>query len=225
MSRTADAVSQATVMAYKYISIARGIVLADDVAVAEIEEAMQTAERSSDQIAVILVRMALGIVLVHHSAADSQRGYDILTELRETCVRERYALNSVPILNVYAARESVDHGDIDGGVEQLRATCDGMVETGNIGNLDLATVALVETLLARGSADDIAEAEAAVERLGASLGEAVWVVPCREWMRLRALIARARGDDPAYQQLKARYRQASTELGFEGHMAWAAAMP
>ena len=225
MSRTADAVSQATVMAYKYISIARGIVLADDVAVAEIEEAMQTAERSSDQIAVILVRMALGIVLVHHSAADSQRGYDILTELRETCVRERYALNSVPILNVYAARESVDHGDVNGGVEQLRATCDDMVETGNIGNLDLATVALVETLLARGSADDIAEAEVAVERLGASLGEAVWVSRAVSGMRLRALIARARGDAPAYQQLKARYRQVSTELGFEGHMAWAAAMP
>jgi class 3 adenylate cyclase len=225
MSRSADAVSRATVMAYKYISIARGIVLADDVAVAEIEEAMQTAERSSDQIAVVLIRMALGIVLVHHRNADSQRGYSILTELRETCIRERYALNSVPILNVYAARENVDNGDIDLGVEQLRAACDGMVETGSIGNLDLATVALVETLLARGSADDITEADLAVERLATSLGEAVWVSRAVSGMRLRALIARARGDEAAYQELKTQYRQASTDLGFEGHMAWAAAMP
>ena len=225
MSRTADAVSQATVMAYKYISIARGIVLADDVAVAEIEEALRTSERSSDEIAVILIRMALGIVLVHYGTDNSQRGYDILSELRETCVKERYALNVVPILNVYAGREKVDQGNVDDGVEQLRAACDDMVETGNIGNLDLATVALVEALLARGSADDVIEAEEAVERLVTSLGEAVWVSRAVSGMRLRALIARSRGDHATYEALKGQYRRAATELGFEGHMAWAAAMP
>lgn len=186
---------------------------------------MRTSERSSDEIAVILIRMALGIVLVHYGTDNNQRGYDILSELRETCVKERYALNVVPILNVYAGREMVDHGNVDDGVEQLRAACDDMVETGNIGNLDLATVALVETLLGRGSANDVTEAEEAVERLTASLGEAVWVSRAVSGMRLRALIARSRGDHATYEALKGQYRRAATDLGFEGHMAWAAAMP
>ena len=44
-------------------------------------------------------------------------------------------------------------------------------------------------------------------------------------LRLRALLAQARGDEPAYRELRDRYRAMATELGFEGHMAWAAAMP
>jgi hypothetical protein len=41
---------------------------------------------------------------------------------------------------------------------------------------------------------------------------------------LRALLARANGDNEAYRELKERYRNMATSLGFEGHMAWAEAM-
>jgi len=37
------------------------------------------------------------------------------------------------------------------------------------------------------------------------------------------LLAQARGDD-AYRELRDRYRAMSNELGFEGHMKWAAEM-
>jgi adenylate cyclase len=43
--------------------------------------------------------------------------------------------------------------------------------------------------------------------------------------RLRALLARARGDEDAYCDYRDRYRATATELGFEGHMAMAEAMP
>ena len=43
-------------------------------------------------------------------------------------------------------------------------------------------------------------------------------------LRLRALLARARGDDVDYQDLARRYRAMAESLGFEGHIAWAAAM-
>ncbi len=42
---------------------------------------------------------------------------------------------------------------------------------------------------------------------------------------MRALLAQARGDDEAYRELKERYRDMATSLGFEGHMKWAEAMP
>jgi adenylate cyclase len=43
-------------------------------------------------------------------------------------------------------------------------------------------------------------------------------------LRLRALLARAHGDDSGYQEFADRYRKLATSLGFEGHMAIANAM-
>ncbi len=42
--------------------------------------------------------------------------------------------------------------------------------------------------------------------------------------RLRALFARAQGDEAAYRVLTDRYRAMATSLGFEGHFAIAEAM-
>ena len=43
-------------------------------------------------------------------------------------------------------------------------------------------------------------------------------------LRLRALLARARGDETAYRDLAERYRAMAESLGFEGHIAMAEAM-
>jgi hypothetical protein len=65
-------------------------------------------------------------------------------------------------------RRKPDHSrDADSAVAQLRAVTDDMFSAGNIGNVDVATAVLVETLLARGGKDDSAEAEAATDRLAA----------------------------------------------------------
>jgi adenylate cyclase len=44
-------------------------------------------------------------------------------------------------------------------------------------------------------------------------------------LRLRALPARARGDDTARRDYRDRDRALATSLGFEGHIKWADAMP
>jgi hypothetical protein len=44
-------------------------------------------------------------------------------------------------------------------------------------------------------------------------------------LRLQALVVRAHGDDTAYRDYRDHYRAMATELGFEGHIAWAEAMP
>ena len=43
--------------------------------------------------------------------------------------------------------------------------------------------------------------------------------------RLRALLARANGDDTAYRDYRDRYSAMATSLGFEGHMKRAEAVP
>jgi hypothetical protein len=71
----------------------------------------------------------------------------------------------------------------------------------------------------------VAEAEAAIERLAAApADEDPWVRDI--WLlRLRASLARAHSDDAAYLKFRDRYRDVAKTLGFEGHIAWAEAMP
>jgi hypothetical protein len=77
-------------------------------------------------------------------------------------------------------------------------------------------------LLDRGAEGDVAEAEAAIDRLAAAPAGLV----IREiWLlRLRAPLAGARGDVNAYADFRDRYRDMARTLGFEGHIAWADAM-
>jgi adenylate cyclase len=89
-----------------------------------------------------------------------------------------------------------------------------------------ATTVLVEALLRRGADGDPQDAHAAIDRL---VGAAVptdpsFVLHEIPLLRLRALLARARGDEAGYREFRDRYRAKATECGLEGHMAWAEAM-
>ena len=61
-----------------------------------------------------------------------------------------------------------------------------------------ATGVLVETLLERGTDGDVAEAEAAIDRLAAAPADDGLVIREIWLLRLRALLARAHGDEAAY---------------------------
>ena len=71
----------------------------------------------------------------------------------------------------------------------------------------------------------MAEAEAAIERLADAPADDGLVIRDIWLLRLRALLARARGDEAAYRDYRDRYRDMATSLGFKGHMRWAEAMP
>jgi hypothetical protein len=86
------------------------------------------------------------------------------------------------------------------------------------------TGVLVETLLDRGADGDVAEAEAAIERVAAAPAEEGLVIRDIWLLRLRALLARAHGDATAYAQLRDRYRDMARTFGFEGHIEWSEAM-
>jgi hypothetical protein len=225
MARAADPASLAVAAAYKYVGIGRGILLADDAALTEITEVCRLAERCSEDLPLVLLRMTLGIALVQRdSPADRARGVAMLAELRDTCIKERYALNIVSGLELNMARETANE-DIDRAVQQARAAVEEVFGSGNFANSEGGTQVLVELLLARGAQDDLAEAEAAIERLAGALPGSEWVTRDISLLRLRALLAQTHGDEAAYRDYRNRYRAMANDLGFEGHMAWAAAMP
>ncbi len=227
MARSADPLSYAAVVAYVYNpGIPYGVLRPDDSALNEIEDALQIAERSGDDVALTLARMTLGHALVHRpTAADRDRGQKLLTELSDVLVRRGYFLADLPIIEVYLAREKARRGDRDDAIPLMRAAVDRLVREGQLQGWGTpATGVLAETLLERRADGDMAEAEAAIERLAVAPADEGLVIREIWLLRLRALLARAHGDAAAYAHLRDRYRNMARTLGFEGHIAWAEAM-
>ena len=64
-----------------------------------------------------------------------------------------------------------------------------------------------------------------IERLAAAPADEGLVIREIWLLRLQALLARAHGDEAGYRDYRDRYRDMARTLGFEGHIAWAEAMP
>jgi class 3 adenylate cyclase len=228
MARSADPASYATVVAFAYVGgIPCGVLRPDDSAVGEIEDALQIAERSGDDLAVALARLTLGVALVHrHTDAKLDRGHKLLAEVSEVFLRRGYMLGALPIINVYLARERARCGDRNKAIPQMRAAVDHLFREEQLLNQCVpATGVLVETLLDHGTESDVSEAEAAINRLAAASADDSLAIRDILLLRLRALMARAHGDAATYAEFRDRYRDMAKTLGFEGHIAWAEAMP
>ncbi|MGO9152272.1 ATP-binding protein, partial [Mycobacterium sp.] len=227
MARNTDPPSYVAVVGFVSGAMPFGVLRPDDSAVREIEDGLRIAERSGDDWAVALARMTLGRALVHrNTAAERDRGQNLLAEVSETFLRRADFLCELPSVNVYLARERARRGDRDEAIPLMRAAADHLFRQGQLLGFGIpATGVLVETLLDRGTESDVAEAQAAIERLASVPADEGLVMRDIWLVRLRALLARAHGDEARYRELRDQYRQTAKTLGFEGHIDWAEAMP
>jgi len=228
MARFADPMSYAFAVAWAYFpSVSNGVLQPNDSVVHELEDALRIAERSSDDVAVTFILTTLAVALVHRqAAADRDRGQRLLAEVSDVFLRQGYLLSELPLANVYLARERARRGDRDDVIALMRAAVDHLFREERLLGYGIPTTGvLVETLLDRGADADLVEAEAAIERLAAAPADEGLVIREIWLLRSRTLLARARGDMVAYADLRDRYRAMAKTLGFEGHIAWAEAMP
>jgi hypothetical protein len=209
------------------MGIPLGVLRPDDRARHEIEDALRIAERSSDDTVVGYIRAALALALMHRQkAAERDRGQKLGAEVGEVLRNQGRNLCDLPITEVYLARERARAGDRDDAIALMRSTVDHLFRTGRLLLWGVpATGVLVETLLDRCADGDAAEAEAAIERLAAAPADDGLVIREVWLLRLHALLARAHGDDARYREYRDRHRDMAKTLGFEGHIAWAEAMP
>jgi hypothetical protein len=223
MARNSDPTTLALVLAWTYgLAITYGVIRADDSAVHASEEALQTAQRASSDIAVSLAEYALGNALLYRdAAADHRRGLELMVQAREW-QRERMP-SLVPVTELAAARERARRGDRDAAIPVMRNAVDELHQAGRLGYGVWGTGVLVSTLLDRGTEGDLAEAQEAIDWL-ANLPDDGSAIREITLLRLRALLARANGDDVAYGDLVNRYRAMAESLGFEGHIDWAEVM-
>jgi adenylate cyclase len=128
MASGADPMWHALVIAYGYgFAIRDGVLLADDAALRDIEEALAIAERSSEDVALGMARWALGLALVHRdSPAERERGLAVLGQVRDMCLEGRFYRFVLAAVDVFTARARARCGDRDSAIRQLRTVIDDM---------------------------------------------------------------------------------------------------
>ena len=224
IARTHEPVTRGAVTWYTHtIAIVNGVLEPSDAILRETEEALPVAEQCGQDV-------ALGLALSNYACVLLRRGQqreqatELLAQTREMAMQGRYSMPGVAVIDIVAAEEKIRLGALDEAIELARTAFDDVLEGGSVIWSPMATSVLVDALLKRGTAADLREAEAAVDKFAALATEPGFVLKQIWLLRLRTLLARAHGDDIAYRDYRDRYRKMAQELGFEGHVAWAEAM-
>jgi adenylate cyclase len=225
MARASDPITRAGVMWFTYVTaIGYGVLLPDATALRDTADTLTLAEQSGDDFALDLARTARGVTLVHQHGPQREAGFELLAKIREKALNQRFALVALPVVDIHTASEKARLGDLDDAIALARTVVDDLFDSGGCIWTALATTALVEALLQRAGDADLGDARAAIDRLAAVPTDPGFVLNELALQRLRALLARAHGDEARYREFLDGYRAKATSLGFEGDMALAEAM-
>ena len=226
MVKTAESVTRSGVLYYTHtMAILHGVLRPGDAIVHEMTEILSEAEQTGEDVAFGLAKSNVGFALLHRGSDSRAYALELLAQVRDIAMRQRYSRTAIPMIDTFVAQDRALRLDLDGAIELSRATVGDEIDSGGTIFVPMATNVLVEALLQRGSDGDIQEARSAIDRLAAVEVEPGLVLYDIWLLRLRTLLAHAQGDDVAYRDYRDRYRKMANELGFEGHMAWAEAMP
>jgi adenylate cyclase len=201
------------------IGVANGLLLPGAAMLRESAETLRVAEECGDEFALASARFLRGLVLAEYEGPQRADGFKLPAQSRETALRDRVNQAALQQLKVERAKEEARSGDLDSAIALLRAVVEEQFKTDSMMFLGAGVTALVESLLERGGQADVLEAATAIEQLGAVSTEPDFVLSDVALLRLRALFARARGDEASYRDFAERYSAMATSFGFEGHMA------
>jgi adenylate cyclase len=226
MARAYEPITRAAALYFTHIvATMNGVVPPTAAVLHEAEEALAAAEQSGENVALAQGRQYVGLMLVRLGGNSRARGFQLLEQVRAMTLEQRYNLSVVPLIDAHVAQEKTRVGDFAGAILQSRAAVNEFFGLGSKVWSGYATNVLVDALTQSGNDADLQEAKVAVDRL-ARLPIEPGVVVHELWLlRARALLARACRDEVTYHGLRDDYRKTATELGFEGHMAMADAMP
>ncbi|MDP7704639.1 adenylate/guanylate cyclase domain-containing protein [Mycobacterium sp. TY815] len=224
MVRAFDLTLRALVMVFKYSLAVNETWLPNTEDLNEATVVLEMAERSGDDFTLACARYVRGLTLLTQGGQPRAEGIALLAAAREAAVQERFTMAIIGFIDTHIARDKIRVGDLDDAIESARATVESEHASGGVLTRAAPVAALVEALLGRGMPADIQEAEAAIERLAAVPTEPGFVIN-RIWLlRLRAMLARAKGDDAACRDYRDRHLQMARSLRFDGHIAWAEGM-
>ena len=225
MARNAEAVTRGGVMYYTHaLAIMHGVLLPSEEILQEMTAILSDAEQTGEDVAFGLGKSNVAFALLAADGDSRTYALELLAQIREITVRQRYSRTAIPMIDAYVAQDRALQGDLDGAIELACAVVGDEIEGGGAIFVPMMTSVLVEALLQRGSDDDIRSAQSAIDRCAAVEVEAGLVLYDIWLLRMRARLSQVQDAEETYPDYRDRYRKMATELGFEAHMAWAEAM-
>ena len=225
MVRAFDPTTRALVLLFKHsMTISDGLSAPSVTDRQETAELLRDAERSGDDFTLACAQCVRAMTLLGDDDSQREERFALLAAVREAALQERFTLAWAWLIDIQLAAEKARTGDVDGAVEISRGALERIFASGDKLSGTRCTAILIEALLRRGNDTDLQEAQAAIARSAAVPTEPGFVMHEIWLLRMRAGLARAQGDDIAYRDYRDRYRTMANSLGFEGHIAWAAAM-
>jgi adenylate cyclase len=224
VARAFDPLVRVAVTLHKYAQIGLGALQSDPVALRNTAESLTIAERSGDDFFLAFAHLARGMTLIAREGAERESGFEHLRLARQGALDGGGNGAVVQIADIQLAKQQGELGDLDGAIALSSAVIDELFDLGAMLWRAPATTVLVEALLNRNGGGDLRAARAAIERLATVPTDPGYVLHEIPLLRLRALTARAEGDEDTYRRLAAHYRAMAESCGFEGHLAIAIAM-
>lgn len=213
-----DPTTYVSMVMFKYVlGVPIGALPANAAALADTAEALEIAQRCSEDFALHSAQLAHGVVLVSSDSADRLAGFELLDEARSAALSERFMLSAVTIIDLHIAAEKARKRQYDNAIELSRRIIDEQIATGAALYLGAATSVLVESLLGRGRSSDLVDGQAAVDILAGSSTEPNFVVYRLPLLKAQALLAQSRGDARGYQAYADSYMALAHALDFGGH--------
>lgn len=224
IARSFDLTSRAMVTSFVHgVAISQGWLLATSAALREADEIVGLAENFGDDLALGCAQVGRLVILLHLDEPNRSPGLQDIAAVRD--IAQRVGVGPwVPLIDILTAKRTASGGDGAGAVAGLRTLVRDLRDQGEMGWRSLATELLAELLLRHGGVAGLDEAGTAIDDLAAltrARGAIAYDPPV---LRLRALLARSDGDHVAARDMTRQYLDSATKLGFEGHMAAAAAM-
>jgi adenylate cyclase len=211
-------------MVWKYgYGVLAGALAPDEEALRNTAEMYERADHCADASALEAARFLYGLILARRGGPDRGRGLEILSEARDS-TWAHFITWFAQVADIELAREAARTGDADAAIAKLTEVLEHDRAMGGTVLAGSAVESLVEALLQRGAAADLDAAQAAMDALAAVPTEPGYVLFEIPLLRLRALLASARGDEAGYRHCRDRYRTRALESGYEGHVAMAHAM-
>jgi adenylate cyclase len=225
MVKTAESVTRSGVLYYTHtMAFLHGVLRPSETIIREMTGILPMAEQTGEDVAFGLAKSNVAFALWYRDMDSRAYALELLAQIRDIAMRQRYSRTALPMIDLFVAQDRALQGDLDGAIELARAVVDEEIDGGGVIFVPIATNALVEALLKRGTDGDVREAQSAVDRLCTVEIEPGLVLYDIWTLKLRTMLAQAKGDDATYRQLRDQYREMASDLGFEGHMAWAEAM-
>jgi class 3 adenylate cyclase len=225
LARKIDKFTFCAVVMFKYIATQSWALLPDDHALRDTAEALEIAKQFGDDFTLTNAEFTRGLILVRREDADRKLGFELLHRARRVALEHRNLIVAAWCVDIDFAAEKNRIGDYDGAISLCRAVLENEIRCGEMTNRGWCTTVLVEALLNRGGDGDLDEAQNAIDNLAATPTAPGFVYHVLPLLRLNALLSRARGKEAHYRDFRDRYRIMANELGFEGHIVMAKAMP